>query len=110
MTAQNLLHHLPSGQADEQFQTLLRTAGLHLERIVSTGQATPPDQWYDQDRDEWVLLLAGSAILRFDPGETVQLQPGDYLHIPAHRRHRVERTDSEQPTVWLALHFTTEAS
>ena len=105
MSVQNLFHNLPAPQADEQFSTLLRTSGLHLERIVSTGQATPPGQWYDQEMDEWVLLLAGAATLRFDPDQLVHLEPGDFLHIAAHRRHRVERTDPHQPTVWLALHF-----
>ncbi len=87
--------------AEEDVSVLLRTASLTLERIVSTGQVT---EWLDQERDEWVLLLVGAARLEFDGGETVALGPGDFLVIPAHRRHRVAWTDPEKPTVWLALH------
>jgi cupin 2 domain-containing protein len=44
--------------------------------------------------------------LRFeDEPEPRLLRPGDYLLIPAYRRHRVEWTDPTQPTVWLALHY-----
>lgn len=89
----------------EYFQTLLETAGVRLERIVSKGHATPPGEWFDQDKDEWVVLLTGAARLRLeDETEVLELTAGDYLWLPAHCRHRVEWTDSEQETVWLALH------
>ena len=102
----NIYNDLPAPGADEVFQTLLDRPGLHLERIVSTGQATPVGQWYDQDRDEWVLLLSGSAELRFeDPPELTTLSPGDYVYIAAHRRHRVEWTAPDRTTLWLALHM-----
>ncbi len=110
MTPENLLQNLPEHVSEEQFETLLETPGMRLERILSTGQATPVGQWYDQPHDEWVLLLTGSATLRFEPGKAVELEPGDYLHIPARQRHRVERTDPRQPTVWLALHFSAAES
>ena len=85
---------------------LVRTPHLRLERIVSIGHATPAGHWHDQDRDEWVLLLRGSAGLRFEgDAAAVTLRPGDHVLIPAHRRHRVEWTDAAEPTVWLALHF-----
>jgi cupin 2 domain-containing protein len=84
---------------------LLATPHLRIERIVSTGQASPPGHWYDQDRVEWVILLRGSAAILFE-GESAPrlLAPGDYLLIPAHARHRVEWTASDRPTVWLAVH------
>jgi len=92
---------------EEIFRVLLSTAHFRLERIVSAGQAPPPGEWCDQDTHEWVALLTGSAGLRFeDEPEPRVLSPGDYLLIPAHRRHRVEWTDPEAPTVWLALHYT----
>lgn len=85
---------------------LVRTPHLRLERILSIGHATPAARWDDQDRDEWVLLLRGSAGLRFEGDDAaVTLRPGDHVLIPAHRRHRVEWTDAAEPTVWLALHF-----
>jgi len=102
----NLLAPLPSVTEAEVFETLIEQRGFHLERIVSTGQATPPGQWLSQDRHEWVLLVVGSAALRFDgSAENLVLKPGDYVMIPAGCRHRVEWTDPNQPTVWLALHY-----
>ena len=89
----------------EHATELLATTTLKLERIVSTGQASPPGFWYDQDWDEWVVLLAGSAGLRIEHELTVRaLGQGDYVAIPAHIRHRVEWTAPDRPTIWLALH------
>jgi cupin 2 domain-containing protein len=98
----NVADKLPAERIDE----LLLARNVRIERIVSTGHATAPDAWYDQDRAEWVLLLAGSAGLIFE-GETapVRLEPGSYVHIDAHVRHRVAWTDPSVPTVWLAIHY-----
>ncbi len=97
---------IQGGLADEQFTELLSTPHIRVERIVSTGQATPAGQFYDQDWAEWVLVLQGSAKVLFEgEAEPRRLRPGDYLHIPAHARHRVEWTDPERPTVWLAIHY-----
>lgn len=106
MKPQNLFSPLPAFIPEEIFDILLQTDHLKLERIVSAGQATPPGEWYDQETHEWVILLSGSAGLTFadEPGLLV-LKPGDYVHIPAHTRHRVEWTDAGQKTVWLALHY-----
>lgn len=102
----NLLAALPERLDAEQMVTLLAGDNLRIERIVSTGQASPPGFWYDQDWAEWVLVLAGSAGVLFE-GETELrvLEPGDYLLVPAHRRHRVAWTDAQRPTVWLAVHY-----
>lgn len=103
----NLFAGLPPEIPEEIFETILAAGHFRLERIASAGQATPPGEWYDQDNHEWVALLAGSAALRFeDEPEPRLLRPGDYLLIPAHRRHRVEWTDPDRPTVWLALHYS----
>jgi cupin 2 domain-containing protein len=104
----NLFAAIPAEIPAEIFQVLLETDNFRLERIVSWGQATPPGEWYDQDSHEWVVLLAGSACLRFEAGPDQVLRPGDHLLIPAHRRHRVEWTDPTRPTVWLALHYVLE--
>lgn len=106
MTPRNLFSPLPEAIPQEIFETLVHTEQWRLERIVSAGQTTPPGKWYDQETHEWVIVLSGSAKLRFaDEPDLVVLQPGDYLLIPAHRRHRVEWTDPEHVTVWLALHY-----
>lgn len=103
MKAANLFADIPADLADEVFEPLVQTPSLKLERIVSAEQMTPRE-WYDQERDEWVVLLSGSAglLLEGEP-ETLVLGPGDYVLIPAHRRHRVEWT--EEKSVWLALHY-----
>jgi cupin 2 domain-containing protein len=96
-----------AGAADrEQFDVLLARPGVKIERIVSSGQASPPGFWYDQPRGEWVAVLAGEARLLFaDEAAARTLRPGDFVEIAAHRRHRVEWTRPGEPTVWLAVHF-----
>jgi len=107
MAMKNLFDNLTAGAEEEVFTRLLETKGFRLERIVSTGQATPAGEWYDQDDHEWVLLLRGSAGLRFEGESRLHvLKPGDYVEIPAHARHRVEWTDPSESTVWLAFHYT----
>ncbi len=102
----NIFSRIPSDMRDEISETLLSTEDFKLERIMSSGQATPEGGWSDQDMNEWVVLLSGSAGLLFDGEEEIFImKSGDYVHIPAHRRHRVEWTDPEQKTVWLALHY-----
>ncbi len=105
MSDGNLLAGVPAALAEEALHTLLATPGLRIERIVSTGQASPSGFWYDQDWAEWVLVLAGQAGLLIE-GEAAPrvLGTGDYVHLPAHCRHRVEWTSTETPTVWLAVH------
>jgi len=90
---------------EEQFGILHAQTGLKIERIVSTGQRTPDDEWYDQAEDEWVVLLTGAARL-FIEGEAQDrsLQPGDWLLLPAHCRHRVTWTQQTPATIWLAVH------
>jgi cupin 2 domain-containing protein len=104
-TAINLLAALPEDAGEEVFTELLRQGGVRIERIVSTGQATPIDAPYCQPHDEWVLLLAGAAGLWIEGEEEIGLRPGDCLLIPAGRRHRVTWTSADPPTVWLAVHF-----
>ena len=102
----NLFTRIPEGLANEQVLDLLAAPNLHIERIVSTGQATPPGEWLDQSEAEWVILLSGAAQLRFaDEASARDLKPGDYVTIPAHCRHRVDWTAPGEPTVWLAVHY-----
>lgn len=107
MPADNLFSNLPLGRAnDEYLDTLLARPGLRIERIVSTGQSSPPGFWYDQEEAEWVVLLQGAASLRFaDENQDQHLETGDWVYIAPHRRHRVASTDPGQVTVWLAVHF-----
>jgi cupin 2 domain-containing protein len=92
---------LPS---EELFERLAGCEQVYVERIVSSGQASPPGRLFAQHRDEWVVLLEGEAELRYEDGEVLRLCPGDYVLIPAGTRHRVERTRAEPPCIWLAVH------
>ena len=104
--AGNIFAGLPvAKEAAERLETLLARPGLRIERIVSTGQASPPGFWYEQADAEWVVLLSGEALLRFeDEAAARRLHAGDWLYIEPRRRHRVEWTASATPTVWLAVH------
>jgi cupin 2 domain-containing protein len=101
----NLFVNLPVETKDEVFTELLSRPGARIERIVSNGQSTPEDTPFNQDHDEWVLLLRGSASLWVDGDGEHDLHPGDHMLIPARRTHRVTRTAKDEPTIWLAVHF-----
>jgi cupin 2 domain-containing protein len=104
MTQRNLYSPLPTPLDVEHFETLLQRESFQLERIVSRGHSSPPEGWYEEPRDEWVMLLRGAAELEFESEGKTRLRPGDCLLIPARQRHRVNWTDPQQETVWLALH------
>ena len=102
----NLFAGVPDRLPDEWVQVLTESDAVRIERIVSRGHRSPDEYWYDQDRDEFVVLLSGSAglVIEGQDDERV-LNPGDWLVIPAHQRHRVEWTEAGTDTVWLAVHF-----
>ena len=101
----NNIFNLPSSLPNKElFESIVSTDNILIERIISTGQSTPPGEWYDQDRDEWVILLQGEAVLLYSDRSQIKLTAGDYLFIPAHHKHRVEYTSSTPPCIWLAVH------
>jgi cupin 2 domain-containing protein len=100
----NIFAALPRSLPEELIETLLESGPIRIERIVSRGQASPPDFWYDQPQNEWVLVLRGAARLRFEDGD-FEMRPGNYCQIPAHKKHRVEWTTPDEPTVWLAVFY-----
>ena len=89
----------------EFFETLNESGDVKIERIISTGQTTPPDQWYDQEKAEWVVLLTGEAELTFEDKSIKRLTAGDYIFIPPHQKHRVTYTSMEPACIWLAVHY-----
>ncbi|HUB64732.1 MAG TPA: cupin domain-containing protein [Methylocella sp.] len=102
----NLFDAATGDKRHETITGLLDAPALKIERIVSTGQASPPGFWYDQPWAEWVVVLAGSAGLRFEgEADVTVLSRGDYVLIPARRKHRVEWTREDQATIWLAIHY-----
>jgi cupin 2 domain-containing protein len=113
----NILASLPDAGQGEVFETLALGQGVLIERIVSRGQRSAEGFWYEQEREEWVMVVRGRATLRFEIDgeadrevrtvriESIDLEHGDCVTIPAMQRHRVEWTDPEQETVWLAIHY-----
>ena len=101
---------IPKQLPEEFAEVLARGHDVRVERIVSRGHRSPAGFWYDQDEDEWVVVLAGAAKLRFEGrDDRVKLLPGDYVNIPAHARHRVEWTDPHKETIWLAVFYRAQA-
>jgi cupin 2 domain-containing protein len=103
----NVFADIPTTLPDELIEILAANGTARIERIVSLGHTSPQGFWYDQETDEWVLLLQGAARLLFEGDDrSIAMKAGDYLKIAAHRRHRVEWTDPLQPTIWLAVHWS----
>ena len=101
----NIFDAIPENIESEIFELLAKSDGTRIERIISKGHKSPDSGWYDQDENEWVLVLRGEAILLFEDGTSVNLKAGDYINIPAHKKHKVEWTDPKVETVWLAVHY-----
>ena len=105
MELKSLFSSIPADLPEELQQSLLSGGKFRMERIVSHGQVSPEDFWYDQQEHEWVLLLQGEAEIEYDDGSRRVLKSGDCELIPSHKRHRVAFTSFEQQTIWLALFF-----
>jgi cupin 2 domain-containing protein len=101
----NIFDEIPIDLKEEVFSVIANKGSVRIERIVSLGHSSPNNFWYDQKGDEFVILLSGGATIEFEDSKTVDLEPGDYLLIPAHTKHRVLSTDSDEESVWLAVHF-----
>src|SRR5436190_21054365 len=100
----NFFCDFPEELPDELAETLAESGQCRIERIVSHGHASPAGFWYDQDQHEWVIVLKGAARLRFED-QTIEMKPGDFVNIPAHKKHRVEWTTPDEPTIWLVVHY-----
>ncbi len=98
---------LPHPMDKEDFQDIFKSNTVRIERIVSTGQISPPNFWYNQEENEWVIVLKGKAILNMQDNHGAItkhiLNAGDYINIPPHTKHRVDYTDTHAPTIWLAV-------
>lgn len=103
----NIFDDLPQQLPKEVVQTLIQAADVRIERIISRGHASAPDFWYDQPQHEWVIVLKGAARIEFADG-MVEMKPGDFLNIPAFKKHRVDWTTPHEPTVWLGVRYRTK--
>ncbi|MCX6354648.1 MAG: cupin domain-containing protein [Candidatus Aureabacteria bacterium] len=106
MRTSNIFSGIPATTGEESTEKIIRSGTAAIERIISRGHSSPPGFWYDQDDNEWVILLKGRAGLLFQGDrEPTILTPGDYVNIPAHLKHRIEWTDPAEETVWLAIRY-----
>ena len=102
----NLFTNIPTDLPNELVETLTENKHVRIEQIVSTGHASPAGFWYEQKEHEWVVVLKGEAkLLIKGDDEPIHMKTGDFVNIPAHRKHRVEWTSPDEPTVWLAVHY-----
>ena len=101
----NLLKNIPATLPEELLETLVQTENIHIERIISKGHTSPEEGWYDQDKNEFVLLLKGAARLEFEDGRVISLGVGDCLEIPADVKHKVVWTAPKEETIWVAVHY-----
>ncbi len=106
MGTENIFNNVPANFQDEIFDKILENKNVRIERIISKGHSSSKNFWYDQNENEWVIVLKGSARLLIEgEAESVQLNAGDYLNLKAHQKHRVEYTDPETETIWLAVFY-----
>ena len=105
MKSKNIFESIPDNFDEEAFEQLLQSEHVKIERIISKGHSSPESGWHDEEKNEWVLLLKGGAVISFEDGEEVNLTAGSHINIPAHRRHKVSWTDPGTETIWLAVHY-----
>lgn len=105
MAVDNIYNNIPRLPDQEIVESLLKVEQVKIERIISRGHKSPASGWYDQDQNEWVMVLKGNASIAFENGRVIDLSEGDYINIAAHTKHRVIRTAAETETIWLAIHY-----
>ena len=105
MKKENIFANITKNLDEEIFEDILLKKALKIERIISHGQSSPKEGWYDQEGDEWVMVLKGRAVLSFKESDDVVLESGEYINIPAHTKHKVAWTAPDEETIWLAVHY-----
>jgi cupin 2 domain-containing protein len=101
----NIFDNIPECLDSELFEELIQNDKLKIERIISRGHNSLKSSWYDQDKNEWVMLLKGEAVLLFEDKSSIKLKEGDFINIPAHKKHKVKWTAPNIETIWLAVHY-----
>lgn len=104
MKPYNIFSDIPENIPEEILETIILSEKICIERIISKGHRSAEGFWYDQEKNEWVILLKGAARVLFEnQEEPIHLKPGDHIHIPARCRHRVDWTDPDCTTIWIAV-------
>lgn len=104
MKKYNIFDEIPIDKSEEKFFEIFKNEKIKIEKIVSNGQKSPENFWYEQEESEYILLLEGFAILEFGDFE-VELKKGDCLNIKAMQKHRVKFTSQTEPTIWFAVFY-----
>lgn len=105
MLVKNIFESIPDNLGEEIFELLVQSGDIKIERIISKGHKSPESGWYDQELNEWVILLKGNAVISFEDEADIKLKAGSHINIPTHKRHRVSWTNPETETIWLAIHY-----
>ena len=104
--SENIFESIPDDLTEEIFEPLLQGKNIKIERIISNGHTSPESGWYDQEQNEWIIVLKGDAIITFENKNEVRLNEGSYLNIPAHTKHKVSWTSQHTETIWLAIYYS----
>lgn len=88
----------------EFFETLIDSKNIKIERIVSKGNSDSPDFWYNQQQDEWVILIQGTAKIAFENEETISIVAGEHLFIPKFKKHKIVETSTQPECIWIGVH------
>ncbi len=105
MKLKNIFESIPDNLDEEIFEQLIQSDNVKIERIISKGHRSPKSGWYDEEQNEWVIVLKGEAVISFENEIDVNLKAGSHINIPAHKRHKVSWTDPKTETIWLAVHY-----
>ncbi|KPK31933.1 MAG: cupin [Nitrospira bacterium SG8_35_1] len=105
MKPENIFESIPGNLDKEFFEQIIQSEHVKIERIISKGHRSPESGWFDQKKNEWVIVLRGEATIHFEDGDESHLKEGSHINIPAHTRHKVSWTDPETETIWLAVHY-----
>lgn len=105
MKLKNIFESIPDNLDEEIFEQLIQSDNVKIERIISKGHKSPESGWFDQEKNEWVIVLKGEAVISFENEIDVNLKAGSHINIPAHKRHKVSWTDPKTETIWLAVHY-----
>lgn len=100
----NIFDEISYDKNEEKFFEIFKNEIIKIEKIVSNGQKSPENFWYEQEKSEFILVLEGFAILEFED-RIVELKKGDCLNIKAMEKHRVRFTSIDEPTIWFAVFY-----
>lgn len=104
MRGPNIFENLPDTEVGEVIEKIASFAqgAVRIERIISGGHASADAFWYQQEEDEWVMLVRGEARLLIEGRtEALELRAGDHIELPAKLRHRVDAVSED--ALWLAV-------